>query len=125
MSMFNTINITGNVVKDPMFGTNDKEWAVARLACNTGKKENNEVLYIDIKLFGGAYRDLKNYDIKKGDRVSVSGTLKSSDYEDKTGLKRTSYAIYADYILKISGKMSNDDVEMSESESEATNSSVF
>ena len=109
MSMFNNINIIGNIVKDPTMGTGDKEWAIARLACNTGKKETPETLFIDIKLFGGAYRDLKNFDIKKGDKVSVNGTLKSSDYEDKNGVKRTSYAIYADYVLKLSRRIGGDD----------------
>lgn len=108
MSLFNKINIIGNIVKDPFIGES-KEWGVVRLACNTGKKEVEETLFIDVKLFSGAFRDLKNYDIKKGDKVSVSGTLKSDDYKDKEGVKRTGFSIYADYILKVSKREYSDE----------------
>lgn len=114
MSLFNQINLVGNVAKDPLINEGEKGWAVIRLASNTGKKDSGEVLFIDVKLFSGAFRDLQSFYIKKGDRVSVSGTLKANNYEDKNGVKHSGCVIYADYVLKIANK------EVSEASPEET-----
>lgn len=74
MALFNEVRLVANIVKDPLIYDGEKSWAVIRVASNTGKKESKEALFIDIKLFDGAFRDLKSFDLKKGDLVSIKGT---------------------------------------------------
>jgi single-strand DNA-binding protein len=102
MAMNNELRLIGNIVKDPDVKESESGgWAIIRVAANTGKKDKEETLFMDVKLFTSAYRDFEYHQLAKGDRVIVSGPLKQSDYEDKEGNKRTSYALYADYVLKV------------------------
>jgi single-strand DNA-binding protein len=102
MAMNNKLFLIGNIVKDPEVKESESGgWAIIRVAANTGKKDKEETLFMDVKLFTSAYRDFEYHHLAKGDRVVVSGPLKQSDYEDKDGNKRISYALYADYVLKV------------------------
>lgn len=101
--MNNELRLIGNIVKDPEVKESESGgWAIIRVAANTGKKDKEDTLFMDVKLFTSAYRDFEYHKLVKGDKVIISGQLKQSDYEDKDGNKRTSYALYADYVLKVS-----------------------
>lgn len=102
MAMNNELRLIGNIVKDPEVKESESGgWAIIRVAANTGKKDKEETLFMDVKLFTSAYRDFEYHKLAKGDKVIISGQLKQSDYEDKEGNKRISYALYADYVLKV------------------------
>ena len=103
MAMNNELRLIGNIVKDPEVKESESGgWAIIRVAANTGKKEKEDTLFMDVKQFTSAYRDFEYHKLVKCDKVIISGQLKQSDYEDKDGNKRTSYTLYADYVLKIS-----------------------
>lgn len=102
MAMNNELRLIGNIVKDPEVKESESGgWAIIRVAANTGKKDKEDTLFMDVKLFTSAYRDFEYHKLVKGDKVIISGQLKQSDYEDKEGNKRTSYALYADYVFKV------------------------
>lgn len=102
MSLNNEVRIIGNLVKDPeIIETERGKFGKLRVASNTKRGENEETLYIDVKLFGYAYNDLEYHQLIKADKVLVYGRLKIDEYEDKNGNQRREPVIYANNVMKI------------------------
>ena len=102
----NEIKLVGNVVKDPaVFDTKTGKMGRLRMAVNnrrgSGEDAKEEVLFIDVKLFGNTFKDLEYFDLSKGDRISVSGRLVMEEFVNKDGNAVKDYVIYAFSVLKI------------------------
>lgn len=102
MSEFNKVILIGRLTKDPELRYTPSGSAVAqlRLAANytyrTKEEKKEEVLFIDVSVFGRSAETIKQY-MSKGREILVEGRLQQNDWTDKTsGQKRTSYRVVAD-----------------------------
>jgi single-strand DNA-binding protein len=79
----NKVLLVGRLVNDPRFTTGKSSGATfATLACEgefNWSKGKKEVDFIDITIFGKQAEFVANY-TRKGDLISVEGSLKNSDY---------------------------------------------
>ncbi len=106
--MKNQVTLTGNLGSDPeTVRTTEAGGAVVRFSIaqterklnqESGEYEDSHTNWIPIKAFG-SLAERATQSLKKGDVVSLSGVLRSSQYEDK-GVKRSSYEVIANEILK-------------------------
>lgn len=81
-------------------GEGESRWGVIRIAQNFKRGEDLRTLFIDVKLFGGAFRDFEYYTPEKGDKVVVTGRLTCDEYKDGNDVNRVSMAINADSLMK-------------------------
>lgn len=94
------------VVADPelAFSGAGKAWMRLRCVSNERQKDSNgqwvdgDATYFDVVTFGKAAETIAESDIGKGSRITVAGTLSTSEWEDKEGQKRTSIKVKADHI---------------------------
>lgn len=99
-----TIAIIGNLTADPeLRHTNaGKAWTTFRVASNERRKNeagewiDGDSLYIDVTSWRAA-EQIKEQ-LTKGSRVIVYGTLRSREYEAKSGEKRTAIEINAELV---------------------------
>jgi single-strand DNA-binding protein len=99
----NRVLLKGNLTKDPEYKTvSDKELVTFRVAVNesvgNGKEET---IYLDIDGWGSHAAYSKNVNLTKGDRVIIDGRLRQRDWEDKTGVNRTSYSVLPSTFSKV------------------------
>lgn len=105
MSLNNEVRLMGNIVKEPkVFSSDNGDFAIIRLASNTKRGDKEESLFIDVKVFGYAYKDFEYHEIEKGDRVVVYGRLSVEEYTDKNEIKRKEPVIWANSLLKVARK---------------------
>jgi single-strand DNA-binding protein len=109
MSEFNKVILLGRLTKDPELRYTPGGSAVAqlRMAVNhtyrTKEEKKEEVLYIDVSVFGRSAETIKQY-MAKGRELLVEGRLQQNDWTDKTsGQKRTNYRVVADRFQFIGG----------------------
>lgn len=102
----NEIRLVGNVVKEPLLKEGPvAKFGIIRIAVNSKYKEEEETLFIDVKLFGHVYTDLDYYEIKKGDRVQVHGRLVLEEFTTKDGVDVKAPAIIANSLVKFHKKV--------------------
>jgi single-stranded DNA-binding protein len=105
MSLNNEVRLIGNVVKDPeVFDSEKGKFGKVRIAANTKSGEREDTLFINVKLFGYAFKDFEYHDIEKGDKVLAYGRLAIEEYTDKNEVNRKEPVIYANSIIKIARK---------------------
>jgi single stranded DNA-binding protein len=98
----NNVYLIGNLVTDPeKFQTKNGTAGRVRVAVNSRLGENEETLYMDVKLFGKTSNDIDAYSLSKGDRVHVVGRLVSEEFNNKEGQKVTKVLVYANQVSKI------------------------
>lgn len=98
------VTLTGNLTDDPQlrFTNAGKPWITFRVACTDRRKEANgewvdgDTTFIDVTSWLRA--EALNTALLKGMQVMVAGQLKSREYEDSNGAKRTAYDIKADSV---------------------------
>lgn len=99
----NQITVQGNVGRDPQeLKYTGSGLAVLNfsLADTSGKKgENQHTNWYDVVVFGEQAEAVVDT-IKKGDRLTVTGRLKVSDYETRDGLKKKRVEVIADTVAK-------------------------
>lgn len=100
------VTLIGNLTADPelKFTTQGTALVSFRIASSdrrknaqTGEWEDGDTTFLRVT----AWRQLAENaaeSLTKGDRVVITGRLKSRDYEDKDGTKKTSYEIDADEV---------------------------
>ena len=66
---------------------------------DTNQWEDGDSTYIDVTVFGAKAEACA--ELTKGSLLLIDGKLKSRDWEDKQGQKRTSYEILADEVATI------------------------
>lgn len=107
--MNNEIRLIGNVVFDPDLyeSTNGKNFGKMRVATNTKFGDVERSCFINVKMFGRAFKDFEYYEVEKGDKVVITGELVQEEWE-KDGEKRTDYVVYANTIAKLHRKVKSD-----------------
>ena len=107
MRASNLFRVTGNLggaveVKETTAGTVIAKLSIAetvtRLNSDTGRFEKVHTNWIPVTVFGPLARRAAS-SLKKGERVTVVGTLKTASYE-KEGESRRSFEVIADTIEK-------------------------
>jgi single-strand DNA-binding protein len=111
MPSLNKVEIIGHVGKDPEMNYTPSGAAVCKFSVATSekwtdkasgeKKERTEWHYIQA---WGKQADICGQYIAKGMLVYVSGSLRTSSWDDKDGVKRYKTEVNADKVLFLSGK---------------------
>ncbi len=101
MAELNKILLIGRLTKDPELRYTPGGMAVAqlRMAVNhtyrSKEEKKEEVLYIDVSVFGRGAETVKKY-VTKGRELFIEGRLQQNDWTDKQGQKRTTMRVVAD-----------------------------
>jgi single-strand DNA-binding protein len=109
MAELNKILLIGRLTKDPELRYTPGGTAVAqlRMAVNhtyrTKEEKKEEVLFIDVSIFGRSAETVKQY-LAKGREVFVEGRLQQDEWQDKSGQKRISYRVVADRFQFLGGR---------------------
>lgn len=94
MSNINTVTISGNLTRDPEMRHTPNGLAVCklRIASNRSRKTDDgyvdDTTFVDATVFGN-FGELVDSKHRKGDRITVSGRLSSSEWEAEDGTKRS------------------------------------
>ena len=99
----NRVILFGRICKDVDFRQTQSGVSVARftVACDrqfankeTGKREAD---FIEVQAWRQAAEFVSRY-FSKGDAITVEGSIRNNNYEDKNGVKHYSYVVMADNI---------------------------
>lgn len=108
--MFNKTILLGNLTKDPELRYLQSGSAVCNTAIAVNRKyktqqgeQREEVLFIDITLFGRT-GEIANQYLKKGSKVLVEGRLKLEQWNDQNGQKRSKHVVTVDSMQMLDGK---------------------
>ena len=99
MSNFNHVVLVGNLVKDPEVRELPSGQTVCdmRIAVNTQRKESEETLFIDIATWGAIAKTCAKY-MSKGRSIIAAGRLKTDEWEDKEGNRRSKTYVVANTV---------------------------
>lgn len=97
--MLNTVNITGRLGGDPELRATPKGLPATSISiANTnGYGDKKRTNWVKVDLFGKTAENLCKY-MKKGSIITVEGSLKIDQYEDKQGQKRTFACVVANQV---------------------------
>ena len=105
----NTVTFTGNVGADPKLAKTNNETPVAEfsVASSRSYKQGDEwqrqTTWLDVKRFGKGAESLGEQ-LKKGDKVAVTGSLRQESWEDKeTGKTRRRLFVVATAVQVLKG----------------------
>jgi len=113
--MFNKVILVGNLTRDIELRYTPDGLAVAKvgLATNrvytdpTTKEKKQEVMFIDVVIFGRAAETSHQY-LRKGSQVLVEGRLSLNQWIDNSGQKRSKHEVIAETIKFLGGKGGGD-----------------
>ena len=122
MAGINKVILIGNLGKDPEVRHLENGSTVANFSLATTEsykdKSGNWVSETEWhRIVAWRYQAEKAEKLKKGNKVYIEGKLKSRNWEDKEGVKRTTVEIYADNIFSLDAKkdeFSNEPTEPAE-----------
>ena len=99
MSSFNHVALVGNLVRDPEVRDLPSGQTVCdmRIAVNTQRKESEETHIIDITTWGATAKTCAKY-MSKGRSIIAAGRLKTDEWEDKEGNRRSKTYVVANTI---------------------------
>lgn len=98
------ITLTGRLTKDPELRFSATGMAVANMSVVTSRraKVNDEWTDLDVTYWSvAAFKQLAENvgeSLRKGDAVIVTGKMKSRQYDDREGNKRTVWEVTADHV---------------------------
>jgi len=112
--MYNKVILLGNLTRDVELRYTQNGLAIAKfgLATNrvytdpTTKEKKQEVMFIDINIFGRAAETANQY-LRKGSQVLVEGRLSLNQWTDQTGQKRSKHEIIAENVKFLGGRDNN------------------
>ena len=114
MSSVNVVLLTGFCSGDPQVTTLDNGVKVANFSLATSHPYKNkagekvdQTFWHRIVVFRGGADIVEKY-VKKGSRIAIQGQLRSRNYEDKEGSKRTIVEVYAEKIELLGHKSEGD-----------------
>ena len=96
----NSVNLVGNLTRDPEANTLQSGDCVVNFGMAVNRKTNqgDEVMYIDITVFGKTAENCSQY-LSKGSQVAILGRLKLEQWQDKqTGQNRSKHVIVANQV---------------------------
>lgn len=105
MSGFNRVILMGNLTADPELRYTPQGTAVTdlRLAVNTGRKDKEEVLFIDCTVWDKQAESACEF-LSKGRPVLVEGRLTMQEWTDKdSGAKRSKTTVTAQAVQFLGG----------------------
>lgn len=126
MASFNKVILLGNLTRDPELRyTQGNDLAVARtgLAVNSKYKNKEEVMFIDIVVFGKLAEVLNSY-ATKGSPLLVEGRLQLNTWE-KDGQRHSRHEIIADSFQLMGSKRDREESATSSSNNNMHNSGNF
>lgn len=105
MSNINTVTISGNLTRDPEMRHTPSGLQVCklRIASNRSKKNPDgdgyvdDTTFVDATVFGN-FAELVDSKHRKGDSITVSGRLSSSEWEAEDGSKRSKVEVIANDV---------------------------
>jgi len=114
--MYNKVILVGNLTRDVELKYTPTGTAIAKfgLATNRTYKDNvtgenkQEVMFIDITVFGRS-AEIANQYLIKGRRVLIEGRLVLDQWVDQTGQKRSKHSIVAEKVQFMENKSSADE----------------
>lgn len=101
-----TVTVVGNLTADPelKFISSGAALVAFRIAASdrrknaeTGAWEDGDTTFLRVTAWRQLAENIAE-SLTKGDRVVITGRLKSRDYDDKDGTKKTAYEIDADEV---------------------------
>ena len=113
--MINKVVLLGNLVKDPelkAIQSKSKYYTRVIIAINRNFKSSTgikEADFVPVVFWGKKAEILCRY-VKKGDSISISGTLRTSNYEDENGNKRYKIVVYAEEFNFVNTKKIKDNI---------------
>lgn len=100
----NKVTLIGNITRDIEVKSTNSGFLIAKigLAVNRRFKKQDgstgdEVMYIDVKVFGNLASVCQQY-LSKGRKVAISGRLVLEQWQDSTGAKHSKHTIAADEV---------------------------
>jgi len=109
--MYNKVILIGNLTRDIELRYTPSGTAVAKFGLATNrvysdpvtKEKKQEVMFIDITVFGRAAETANQY-LKKGSQVLIEGRLSLNQWTDQTGQKRSKHEIIAEQVKFLGGR---------------------
>jgi len=109
--MYNKVILIGNLTRDIELRYTPSGTAVAKFGLATNrvyndpvtKEKKQEVMFIDITVFGRAAETANQY-LKKGSQVLIEGRLSFNQWTDQTGQKRSKHEIIAEQVKFLGGR---------------------
>jgi single-strand DNA-binding protein len=109
--MYNKVILIGNLTRDIELRYTPSGTAVAKFGLATNrvytdtvtKEKKQEVMFIDITVFGRAAETANQY-LRKGSQVLVEGRLTLNQWTDQMGQKRSKHEIVAEVVKFLGGK---------------------
>ncbi len=111
----NKVILIGNVGKDPEVRHLDRNMAVATVALATtergytlqnGTQVPDRTEWHNIVLWGRMADVVERY-VRKGDKLYIEGKIRTTTYEDQTGIRRYRVEIHADNMEMLSYRSAN------------------
>lgn len=102
----NSINLIGRLTAAPEmseYGKKGDMKEIAKWTLAVDRMGSEEADFIRCTAFGKTAEFAGDY-LKKGQRVGVSGRVQTGSYEDKDGVKRTSFDVIVERITFADGK---------------------
>ena len=95
----NKVTLIGNVTRDPELTETSSKVSVCRfsLAVNrsyTGADGERKTDFFNVVAWRGLAETVTRF-VHKGDKIAVSGSIETDNYEDSNGNKRTSFDVVA------------------------------
>ena len=109
MANLNRVFLMGNLTRDPELKYTQSGLAVCDFGLAVNRKwktpqgeEREEVLFVDITVFGKQAESTSEY-LKKGRGVFVEGRLKLDQWTSQEGQKRSKHSVVADRVQFLGG----------------------
>ena len=110
MANFNQVTLIGNLTRDLELRYTPKGTAVAKAGLAINRKWTNdsgerkeEVVFVDVDMFGKTAENTAQY-MRKGGNILISGRLKLDKWDDKqTGQKKSRLGVIAESVQFLGG----------------------
>ncbi len=111
--MFNKIILVGNLTRDVGLKYTPSRTAIANFGIATNRtykdasgQQEQEVMFIDVKVFGRS-AEIANQYLHKGKRVLVEGRLVQEQWVDRNGQKHSKHVVIAEKVQFMDSKSNN------------------
>ena len=111
--MFNKIILVGNLTRDVELKYTPSGTAIANFGIATNRtykdvsgQQEQEVMFIDVKVFGRS-AEIANQYLRKGSKALIEGRLVFEQWVDRNGQKRSKHVVIAEKVQFMDSKSSN------------------
>lgn len=100
----NKVTLIGNITRDIEVKSTNSGFLIAKIGLAVNRRfkkqdgtQGDEVMYIDVKVFGNLASVCQQY-LAKGRKIAISGRLVLEQWQDSTGAKHSKHTIAADEV---------------------------